>query len=143
MLLGAALRAWCTLFNRFAQGERKTLVTADPTRGSATRSTWATARAAGLRGGYGAALAALITWAGAFLVYDQVVRHEERRLLEKYGAAYQAYRARVGGWLPSARGDWPPALPAPFLPVLFVQSRALLRLLPFVAKAWALHVLGF
>jgi hypothetical protein len=36
---------------------------------------------------------------------------------------------------PAARGTLPDA----FLPALLVQSRSLLLLLPFLAKAWALH----
>jgi protein-S-isoprenylcysteine O-methyltransferase Ste14 len=140
VLLGAALRAWCTLFNRYAQGERKTLALRGPY--SWTRNPLYVANSCVLLGcalASGALWAAPVTLVWCGLVYGQVVRHEERRLFEKYGAAYQAYRARVGGWLPRARGDWPPALPAPFLPALIVQSRALLWLLPFVAKAWAFH----
>ncbi len=140
VLLGAALRAWCTLFNHYAQGERKTLAVRGPY--SWTRNPLYVANSLVLLGcalASGALWAAPATLVWCGLVYGQVVRHEERRLVEKYGSSYQAYRARVGRWLPRARGDWPPALPAPFLPALIVQARALLWLLPFLAKAWAFH----
>jgi protein-S-isoprenylcysteine O-methyltransferase Ste14 len=136
VVLGAALRAWCTLHNRFGQGERKTLATAGPYRW--VRNPLYVGNGLVLAG---CAVASGPLWllpvasAWGFLVYDQVVRHEERRLLEKYGEAYRAYQERVPRWIPrrtlaSPRTGFPRALA--------VQSRALLLLLLFAAKAWLL-----
>jgi protein-S-isoprenylcysteine O-methyltransferase Ste14 len=137
--LGVALRAWCIGFNRYAQGDRKTLATGGPY--AWMRNPLYAGNAALL---LGAATLAGPLWlipptaAWVFLVYEQVVRHEERRLAQKYGAAYASYCRSVGRWIPrapAARGTLPDA----FLPALLVQSRSLLILLPFLAKAWALH----
>ena len=139
ILLGAALRAWCTLYNRFAQGERKTLATDGP---------YAWSRNPLYLGNVlvlsGCALVAgplwllPLTWAWAFAVYEQVIRHEERRLLAKYGEAYEQYRGRVGRWLSRARpGDSGPRA-AGLGWALAVQSRSLLILLLFAAKSLAL-----
>ena len=136
--LGALLRAWCTLYNRFAQGERKTLATEGPY--AWLRNPLYVGNTLVLAG---CALAAGLPWlvpvtcAWALLVYDQVVRHEEARLLEKYGEAYRAYRARVARWIP--RFDVESFAPRTGFPsALLVQSRSLLILLPFAAKAWVL-----
>jgi protein-S-isoprenylcysteine O-methyltransferase Ste14 len=137
--LGAALRAWCTLYNRFAQGERKTLATAgpyawlrNPIYVGNTLVLLGCALASGL------AWLAPVTCVWAFLVYDQVVRHEERRLLDKYGEAYQRYRDRVPRWIPRLTLE-PFAQRRPGFPrALLLQTRSLLALLPFVAKAWFL-----
>jgi protein-S-isoprenylcysteine O-methyltransferase Ste14 len=123
--LGAALRAWCTRYNRFAQGEHKTLATRGPY--GWTRNPLYLANTLVLLGCAtvaGPLWLVPLTGVWAFLVYEQVVRHEERRLLEKYGAAYQHYREGVPRWLPG------------FTRALLVQSRALLLLLLFAAKAW-------
>jgi protein-S-isoprenylcysteine O-methyltransferase Ste14 len=137
--LGVVLRAWCTAFNRYAQGEHKTLATSGPY--AWTRNPLYVANTFVLLGC--AALAGPLwlvplTGAWAFLVYDQVVRHEERRLHEKHGAAYARYCASVPRWLSRGRGTLAP-LPRAFLPALLVQSRSLLLLLPFAAKLWGLH----
>jgi protein-S-isoprenylcysteine O-methyltransferase Ste14 len=135
--LGVVLRAVCTRFNRYAQGEPKTL---------ATRGPYAWLRnplyAANTLVLLGAATIAGPLWlvpltgAWAFLVYEQAVRHEERRLAQKYGGAWAFYCGAVPRWIPRC-----PALPLPraLLRALWLQSRSLLVLLPFVAKLWALH----
>jgi protein-S-isoprenylcysteine O-methyltransferase Ste14 len=136
-LLGAALRAWCTLYNRFAQGERKTLATAGP---------YAWLRNPIYVGNtlvlLGCALASGLAWlvpvtcAWAFLVYDQVVRHEERRLLAKYGDAYREYQQRVPRWIPRLTLEPLAQLRPGFPRALLMQSPSLLPLVPFAAKAW-------
>jgi protein-S-isoprenylcysteine O-methyltransferase Ste14 len=141
MGIGAALRAWCTLYNRFAQGERKTFATAGPY--AWLRNPLYVGNALVLAGcavasGPAWLLPATVAW--AFLVYDQVVRHEERRLLQKYGPDYLGYRARVGRWLPRLPlAPFGQRLPG-FSRALWVQSRALLLLLLFAAKAGVLAV---
>ena len=123
--LGAALRAWSTQYNRFAQGEHKTLATRGPY--AWTRNPLYLANTLVLLGCAtvaGPLWLVPLTGVWAFLVYEQVVRYEERRLLEKYGPAYQRYRDGVPRWLPG------------FARALLVQSRALLLLLLFAAKAW-------
>jgi hypothetical protein len=40
----------------------------------------------------------------AFIVFAIACKHEERRLLAKYGEVYEAYRAQVPAW-------WPRSLP--------------------------------
>ena len=137
--LGAALRAGCTAFNRYAQGDRKTLATTGPY--AWVRNPLYLANGLVLLGCAtvaGPLWLVPLTGAWAFLVYELVVRHEERRLSQKHGAAYARYCASVPRWIPRARGALGP-LPRAFLPALLVQSRSLLFLLPFAAKAFALH----
>jgi protein-S-isoprenylcysteine O-methyltransferase Ste14 len=141
MGLGAALRAWCTLYNRFAQGERKTIAMAGPY--AWLRNPLYVGNALILAGcavasGPLSLLAVTVAW--AFLVYDQAVRHEERRLLQKYGAEYLEYRARAGRWLPRPTpGPFTERLPG-FPRALWIQSRVLLLLPLFAAKALLLAV---
>jgi protein-S-isoprenylcysteine O-methyltransferase Ste14 len=137
--LGVALRAWCTLYNRFAQGDRKTLATGGPY--AWMRNPLYVGNTLVLLGAAtiaGPLWLVPLTSAWAFLVYEQVVRHEERRLSQKYGSAYAAYCRSVPRWIPRVRAALGP-LPRAFGPALLVQSRSLLLLLPFVAKLWALH----
>ncbi len=50
----------------------------------------------------------VLAWGG--LVYALAVRFEESRLLKRYGAEYERFRARVPRWLPRARTSawsWP------------------------------------
>jgi protein-S-isoprenylcysteine O-methyltransferase Ste14 len=139
MLLGAALRAWCTLYNRFAQGERKSLATKGPY--AWLRNPLYVGNALVLSGcalASGLPWLVPVTWGWAFLVYDQVVRHEERRLLEKYGEAYRQYEESVPRWIPRITLE-PFTQRRPGFPrALLVQSRSLLLLLLFAAKAWFL-----
>jgi len=135
VLAGSALRAWGTLHNRYAQGERKTLASGGPY--SWLRNPLYVANSLVLLGGFVAAgLWAWLPVAGLWFafVYTLTVRHEERRLLEKYGSAYTAYCARVGRWLPKRRGEWPQVPWAAFAGALVVQSRALLILAPFLLR---------
>lgn len=48
-------------------------------------------------------LVSLAVWAGIFAFYDIIASYEERRLVEIFGPAYQAYRARVPKWFPRVR----------------------------------------
>jgi protein-S-isoprenylcysteine O-methyltransferase Ste14 len=133
---GSALRAWSTLHNRYAQGgARKTLATGGPY--SWLRNPLYVANTLVLLGGF--AVAGL--WAGLpvallwfALVYTVTVRHEERRLHQKYGRAYADYCARVGRWLPRSAGERPRLPWRPFLAALAVQSRSLLILAPFLLR---------
>lgn len=133
---GSALRAWATLYNRYAQGsERKSLATGGPY--SWLRNPLYLANALVLLGGVSASgLWAWLPAAGLWfaLVYTLTIRHEERRLLEKYGTAYAAYCTSVRRWLPRRRGEWPQVSWRRFLPALAVQSRSLLILAPFLFR---------
>jgi protein-S-isoprenylcysteine O-methyltransferase Ste14 len=133
---GVALRAWATLHNRYAQGGgRKTLATGGPY--SWLRNPLYVANSLVMLGG----LTALGAWAWLaeavlwfVLVYQVTVLHEERRLGEKYGAAYHDYCARVGRWWPTARGEWPRGGLRPFLSALLVQSTRFAILLPALLR---------
>jgi protein-S-isoprenylcysteine O-methyltransferase Ste14 len=133
---GSALRAWATLYNRYAQGERKSLATGGPY--SWLRNPLYVANSLVLLGGFAASglwawLPAAVLWFA--LAYTLTVRHEERRLREKYGADYAAYCARVPRWLPRSIGELPQVAWRAFLPALAVQSRSLLILAPFLVRA--------
>lgn len=136
VLAGAALRAWATLYNRYAQGaERKTLATGGPYSWSRNPLYWANGLV--LLGGFCASgLFAWLPAAAAWfaLVYARTIRHEERRLRAKYGGAYVAYAARVPRWLPTRLGEPPRVAWRRFLPALAVQARALLILAPFLLR---------
>jgi protein-S-isoprenylcysteine O-methyltransferase Ste14 len=132
---GAALRAWSTLYNRYAQGERKSLATGGPY--SWMRNPLYVANSLVLIGGFVASglwawLPVALVWFG--LVYTFTIRHEERRLHEKYAGDYAAYCARVGRWLPRRIGEWPRVPPGAFATALAVQSRSLLILAPFLLR---------
>jgi protein-S-isoprenylcysteine O-methyltransferase Ste14 len=130
---GAALRAWSTLYNRYAQGERKALATGGPYSWSRNPLYWANGLV--LLGGFVASgLFAWLPAAAAWFafVYERTVRHEERRLGDKYGAAYAAYAARVPRWLPARPGELPHVAWRRFLAAFAVQARALLILAPFL-----------
>jgi protein-S-isoprenylcysteine O-methyltransferase Ste14 len=45
-------------------------------------------------------LISLAVLAGIFLFYDIIASYEERRLVEAFGSAYEAYRARIPKWVP-------------------------------------------
>jgi protein-S-isoprenylcysteine O-methyltransferase Ste14 len=133
---GSALRAWGTLYNRYAQGERKSLATGGPY--SWIRNPLYVANTLVLLGGFAATglwlwLPAALLWFA--LAYTLTIRHEERRLHEKYGSAYAAYCARVGRWWPKRRGELPRVPWRAFLGALGVQSRALLILAPLLLRS--------
>jgi protein-S-isoprenylcysteine O-methyltransferase Ste14 len=48
-------------------------------------------------------LASLAVWGGVFVFYDAIASYEERRLVEAFGPAYEAYRSRVPKWVPRLR----------------------------------------
>jgi protein-S-isoprenylcysteine O-methyltransferase Ste14 len=135
VVAGSALRAWATLYNRYAQGARKSLATGGPY--SWLRNPLYVANSLVLLGGFAASglwawLPAAVLWFA--LAYRLAVGHEERRLREKYGADYAAYCARVPRWLPRRRGEWPEVAWRAFLPAFAVQSRSLLILAPFLLR---------
>lgn len=139
---GIALRAWATTHCTYAQGFRKTLATGGPYR-------WArNPLYLGNLAIIGSALAASqhlwlvplgMLW--ALVVYDRAVRHEERRLVSRYGARYFAYRAATPRWIPRPPRPFWPEGPAPFARCVLRQSRALLLLAPFLLRE--AHVLRF
>ena len=134
---GAALRAWARWHNTYARGRKKQLATTGPY--AFVRNPLYIGNLLILAGvGVAAQLAWLLPLAigWAFLVYVSACRHEERRMLLKYGASYEAYRRNVPGWFPRA---WsPPAAQIKgggFGMVLAAQIfYGCLGLLPFVLK---------
>jgi protein-S-isoprenylcysteine O-methyltransferase Ste14 len=134
---GAALRAWARWHNTYARGRKKQLATTGPYAfvrnplyignllifagvGVVSRLEWLLPLAVG--------------W--AFLVYVAACKYEERRMLIKYGASYEAYRREIPAW-------WPRVWSVPSTPikargfgtVLAVQVLyASLWLVPFVFK---------
>jgi protein-S-isoprenylcysteine O-methyltransferase Ste14 len=48
-------------------------------------------------------LVSLAVWGGVFVFYDVIASYEERRLMEAFGPAYEAYRRRVPKWVPRLR----------------------------------------
>jgi protein-S-isoprenylcysteine O-methyltransferase Ste14 len=135
IIAGAALRAWSTLYNRYAQGEKKTLATGGPY--SWLRNPLYLANALVLTAGMVAAglwawLPPALGWFAA--IYGLTVRHEERRLTSKYGPAYGAYCERVPRWWPRRLGERPRVPAGAFAAALAVQSRTLLILAPFLLR---------
>ena len=133
--LGGVLRAWGTLHNRYAQGEAKTLASSGPY--SWLRNPLYAANTLVILGGVTAAghagsLPATLLWCA--LAYGLTVRHEERRLRQKYGPAYQSYCARVGRWLPLRLGERPRGPWRRFGAALLAQAPVLLVLAPRVLR---------
>ena len=134
---GAALRAWGTIHNRYAQGRgRKTLATSGPY--SWLRNPLYVANALVLIGAFEASgHRAWLPAAGLWLagIYTLTVHHEERRLAERYGSAYADYCRRVNRWLPRRPVEQPRAARGAFLAALAFQSRCLLVLVPFLLRS--------
>lgn len=136
-VLGIAIRAWAVRHNHYAQGRNKTLAVTGP---------YAYVRNPLYVGNLlviaGAAAASRMMWlvplvvAWCLFVYQLVVRHEEVRLVARYGAEYERYRAAVPGWLPRPAAARPRAAmdTRGFFSALVAQSTSLLLLLPFLAK---------
>jgi protein-S-isoprenylcysteine O-methyltransferase Ste14 len=136
-LLGILIRAWAVRHNSYAQGRNKTLAVTGP---------YAFVRNPLYLGNMlviaGAAAASRMIWlvplvvAWCLFVYHLVVRHEEVRLVARYGAEYERYRAAVPGWMPRLGATRPRATldPRGFLAALLAQSGSLLLLIPFLIK---------
>jgi len=130
---GITLRAWAACHCGYSRGRRKELATTGP---------YAYVRNPLYLGNLsviaGATIASELAWllpialAWAILVYVAAVRHEETRLLEKYGEAFLRYREWVPAWIPDWRrfvGNASPALRA-----VLQQIPLLLVLVPFALK---------
>jgi protein-S-isoprenylcysteine O-methyltransferase Ste14 len=132
---GGLLRAWGTLHNRYAQGEAKTLTSSGPY--SWLRNPLYVANTLVILGGVAAA--GLVAWLPLALLwcalaYELTVRHEERRLRAKYGAAYQAYCDQVGRWLPRRLGETPREPWRRFGAALLAQAPVLLVFAPVLLR---------
>jgi len=140
--VGVLIRAWSTVHCTYAQGFRKTLATTGPYRW--VRNPLYLGNLAIVAAGIAASEQAWLVPLGvvwALAVYDRAVRHEERRVASRYGAAYEVYRAATPRWLPRPPQPFWPAGPAPFRRCLLIQSRAFLVLAPFLLRE--AHLLRF
>jgi protein-S-isoprenylcysteine O-methyltransferase Ste14 len=144
--LGAVTRAWSRCHNMYGGGAKKSLATTGP---------YALVRNPLYVGNVlifaGAAVASGLMWfvpvvvVWALGVYSLVVRHEDERLVSKYGEEFIRYRARVPAWVPRfpARGVLENRVPiGPLFMSLGAQlAYSCLILLPFIMKE--LNPLGF
>jgi protein-S-isoprenylcysteine O-methyltransferase Ste14 len=134
---GAAIRAWARWHNTYARGRRKQLATTGPyafVRNPLYIGSLLIFAGVGVVSRLEWLLPLAIGW--AYLVYVAASKHEERRMLVKYGASFEAYRREVPAWWPRV---WSvPSTPIKargFGPVLAVQVLyASLWLVPFVFK---------
>jgi protein-S-isoprenylcysteine O-methyltransferase Ste14 len=132
--LGVVLRAWATCHNAYAQHRPQTLATAGPY--AVTRNPLYIGNMLVLLGG---TIASELVWLApavllwAFLVYERVVRHEERWMERTYGGGYARYRDAVPRWLPRRVPHGETRRP-PFLHAVLRQSAGLLVLLPYLLK---------
>lgn len=124
---GVALRALCVCYNKYAQREKKSLATGGPY--GVVRNPLYVGNALVIFGATVASqhlwlLPLVALWCAA--VYSRVAAHEERRLIDRYGDEYRAYRDAVPGWLPRP--------PEGFASALVRQSASLALLVPFLLK---------
>lgn len=144
--LGAATRAWSRCHNRYGGGAKKSLATTGP---------YALVRNPLYVGNIlifaGAAVASGLMWfvpvvvAWALGVYSIVVRHEDERLVSKYGEEFIEYRARVPAWVPRFPAPGVLENRVPLGPLFMSLGAQLVYssiiLLPFILKE--LDPLGF
>jgi protein-S-isoprenylcysteine O-methyltransferase Ste14 len=136
-LAGASLRAWARWHNAYAQGRKKALARTGPdalVRNPLYIGNLLVLASAGVASELEWFLPVVGGW--GFLVYVAACKHEETRMLVKYGATYEEYRTRVPGWWPRA---WPSARDrikaSGFGMVFAVQALyASLALVPFLIK---------
>ena len=109
-LCGALIRGWSRLHCNFARRRKKTLATTGPyalVRNPLYVGNTLVIAGAAVASGLAWFLPAVLLW--AFVVYSATIHHEERRLIERYGEEYIAYRESVPTWIPrrvsSARGE--------------------------------------
>jgi hypothetical protein len=77
----------------------------------------------------------MLAW--CFAVYHLATRHEEPRLLARYGLAYEQYRDRTPRWIPRlARATDGAGMPAEnFLwPSVLAEAHNLALVIPFLLK---------
>jgi protein-S-isoprenylcysteine O-methyltransferase Ste14 len=126
---GVALRAWAVCHCGYAQSVRKQLATTGPY--SYVRNPLYVGNFLLI---FGACVASEVEWllpivaVWSFTVYSRSIRHEERRLLAKYGTTFLAYRRQVPSWFPTLR------VPVRYVAALRRQLVCVLLLLPFVLK---------
>ena len=77
-----------------------------------------------------------IVW--CFIVYTIVVRDEEEKLLELYGAPYAEYLRETSRWLPRPSTRERRGFSGLLLPSLKAEAHNLLLLIPFIIKKLAL-----
>jgi len=76
-----------------------------------------------------------ITLVTCAAVYSLAVRHEEQRLLTKYGAEYAAYQQQVPRWIPKLSRGFRPSWSRNYLRAsMKVEAYNLLFIIPFVLK---------
>lgn len=138
---GVALRTWAQAHIAFRLGPRRHLTVTGPY--ALTRNPLYIGNTAICAG---AVILSEVLWLvpvtvlWCVFVYSIVVRHEESRLLRKYGEAYRLYRARVPRWVPRAgrpvvRSLWRPL----FLRAVAVEILSFLLVIPFLIKELMEH----
>ncbi|KQT54042.1 hypothetical protein ASG54_19525 [Aureimonas sp. Leaf460] len=103
MIAGIMGRIWCT----FYIGGRKSAEIVDAGPYSMTRNplyVFSTVAAAGVGAQTGSLVLGAVFAIGCALAFQPVIRREERHLLEKFGAPYAAYVARVPRFVPRLCG---------------------------------------
>ncbi len=144
IVLATLLRLWAQQHNFYRLKQKKTLATSGPY--ALTRNPFYIANAM-LCGGAvamcGRPWLAGISFVWALLVYHQVVRYEEVRLVRKYGAPYLKYLREVPRWLPRLRGVRTATMATGHLTAaLRAEFHCLLLILPCLARPWLYAWLG-
>ncbi len=136
-LLGVTLRAWSVCHCDYAQGRPKRLTTTGPY--AIIRNPLYVGNVLILAGAVAASelawvLPILVAW--AFGIYSVAIRHEEARLLDRYGDDFVSYAARVPRWIPSHifAASTRTKLHQPLARALLKQCLSLAILLPFAVK---------
>lgn len=133
-VLGVAVRGWAVFHCNYAQGRKKALATTGPyafMRNPLYIGNALIIAAATVASGLPWLLLISVPW--AFAVYSVSIRHEETRVLDRYGDEFVSYAARVPRWIPTAESLYA-GLRSPALLALLRQSACALVLLPFVLK---------
>ncbi len=102
--VGIMMRAWAAIY--VAGRKTQELVTGGPyarTRNPLYVGTLAAVFGAALS--FGSVTMAVALTLAAFVIFDLVVRREEARLAEEFGAPFEAYARRTPRWWPSGRPD--------------------------------------
>lgn len=141
--LGIALRTWAVCHCNYAQGRPKSLATSGPY--SLIRNPLYVGNILILAGATAASelawlLPIAVCW--AFAIYSLAIRHEEARLLDRYGEDFLRYAACVPRWVPRNLLETRVSvrLHRPIVGAFVRQCTNLALLLPFALKE--IHFFG-